>query len=163
MRQACALLALVAAASAQRVSVGETISIHDSHPLARAAAILRARYGVPISYDDLSEYDFNGDLADPVDVPKVLPIRSSSLTFFAEPMAISYSPVVPADQGAVARVLRGILEQHEKNGNPGRFKLIETPAGLYQLKEETAPVSLFQISLSSICGLAFRKWTPTPM
>jgi hypothetical protein len=135
----CVLLAVVIAmvASAQLPPPPTgPVSINDPWPLAEAARILVARYGVPVSYEDVSRYAYSGDLADPVryisDHPgaPTLPPRTSGVTFVQEPLKMSYDPTVAAEPAEVARILQGVLEQHEKNGNPGRFKVLETSAGL---------------------------------
>jgi hypothetical protein len=137
------------------VSHGETVSISDARPLARAAEILMSHYGVPISYEDLSAYAYDGDLAETLDLPvsnalgstlvasKTLAPRKSNLTFFAEPLKVGFHPpsVDTADPASVARVLQGVLNQHENNGNPGQFKLVETPAGLAIVPKATRSTS----------------------
>src|SRR5262249_21361508 len=53
-------------AMAQRTLPSDIIDLNDPHPLARAAEILTARYGVPISFEDVSNYSYQGDLSDPI-------------------------------------------------------------------------------------------------
>jgi hypothetical protein len=119
---------------AEQLTTGE-ISVTEPRPLARVAEILTTRYGVPVSYEDVSAYAYDGDLSAATSEKQgpraaaILP-RSSSLKFFPEALAISFDPVRTADPAAVAKMLGGILAQHEAAGNPGRFKLLETAAGL---------------------------------
>ncbi len=139
----CFVAALAAVASAQLTPPTGPVSINDPWPLAQAAGILVARYGVPISYEDVSRYAYSGDLADPVrymsDHPGALtlPSRTSGVTFVQEPLKMSYDPTVAAEPAEVGRVLQGVLQQHERNGNPGRFKMLETSAGLVIVPTET--------------------------
>jgi hypothetical protein len=119
---------------AEQLTTGE-ISVTEPRPLARVAEILTTRYGVPVSYEDVSAYAYDGDLSAATSEKQgpraaaILP-RSTSLKFFAEPLSISFDPVRTADPAAVAKMLRAILAQHEAAGNPGRFKLLETAGGL---------------------------------
>ena len=129
-------VSFLACASAQTATRQESVSIDDPWPLAKTAEILWARYGIPISYEDVSKYSYSADLADPVAFgaahpdASLLPPRSSHLSFALEPLVIGNDPVRPADLTRVAKQLQVILDQHQSNGNPGRFKILETPAGL---------------------------------
>ena len=135
-------ISLVQPARAQ-VAPGATISVADPHPLAKAAEILMQLYGVPISFEDASQYVYPGDLPDAVEFRakqpgrRTLPPRVGTLQFVPEPLAMSLRPVQPAEQKEVARVLKTILDQHERNGNPGKFKVLETSAGLVIVPEAT--------------------------
>lgn len=132
---------LTMAAGAQSYFAGDTVSIVDARPLKKAAEALEALYGVPISYEDPSAYAYNGDLSDPFEfrAANALPPRDSSLKFVSEhlkgaierPDAHGVHPLLQAAPEAdVARILQSVVDQHASNGNPGRFKILATPAGL---------------------------------
>ncbi len=117
------------------------MSIVDARPLKKAAEALEALHGVPISYEDPSAYAYNGDLSDPFEfrAANALPPRDSSLKFVSEhlkgaierPDAHGVHPLLQAAPEAdVARILQSVVDQHASNGNPGRFKILATPAGL---------------------------------
>jgi hypothetical protein len=131
--------------AAQSPRPGDTVSITDARPLQKAAEILQALYGVPISYEDPSAYAYAGDLADPLDVraanpdARTLPPRNSSLTFVSERLKVAFDytdaqrvrhPAEAAPQMDVAKLLQSVIDRQAGNGNPGRFKMLETAAGL---------------------------------
>ncbi|HEY4360733.1 MAG TPA: hypothetical protein VGN17_07175 [Bryobacteraceae bacterium] len=97
----CGFIAAVALAQS------DMISVRDPHPLAAAARILSVRYGVPISYEELSSPTF------------------TSLEFSTQPLNIAYAPKPPVDVAAITRVLQSALDALQKNGNPMRFKLLQ--------------------------------------
>ncbi len=79
--------AFLGLASAQTQWSRDSASITDLRPLLKATEILISRYGVPISYEDVSAYKYYADLADPVDYraahpdARILPPRGGSLSF----------------------------------------------------------------------------------
>jgi hypothetical protein len=138
VRCGCLAVGLTIVAGGQSPYPGDSVSINDARPLEKAARVLQALYGVPISYEDPSAYAYDGDLADPFEFraahpnAQTLPPRSSSLKFVSERLAVTFDLMhaQAAPQADVAKLLQGVIDQHASNGNPGRFKILETPAGL---------------------------------
>jgi hypothetical protein len=145
----CGFLAAVffGFAFAQTATRQESISVSDTWPLAKAAEVIRARYGIPISYEDASTYSYYADKEDPVNFmaahpgARVLPPKSSSLSFVLQPLDVSYDPARPADLKSVAKQLQGVLDQNQANGNPGRFRIMETSGGLVIVPTATRDVN----------------------
>src|SRR5262249_31479567 len=121
-------------AQAQRV-ITQGITVNDSRPLAKAAEILMDRYGVPISYEDISAYVYSPELEDTIgfvkDNPsaKNIPPRKQTLSFTVQPFGAT-NFTQPADKASVSSFLQTVIDQHSANGNAGQFKKMETPIGL---------------------------------
>jgi hypothetical protein len=129
------LMGIVGTAIAQNALSHKVVSVDAPRPLAEAAEILTNGYGVPISYEDVSAYADESDLADITDFlrshpdSKTLSPRAGRLMVtFDAPTAPSL--IRPATSANVSKALETLLRQHESNGNPGRFNIIETAAGL---------------------------------
>jgi hypothetical protein len=112
------------------LSPPDNVTISDLRPLNKVAEELIARYGARVSYEDVSAYNYAGDLDKSTNLP-----RSSGLSIsFAGLPRPKYDETWKAQQSAdpsrVKTLLQAILNQHERNGNPGRFKIVDTENGM---------------------------------
>ena len=111
---------------------GSIVMVEAPRPLAKMAAVLTERYGVPVSYEDVSRYSYYAELEDPVNFhareprSKVLPPRPSRLSILTPPV----SERTPATSSTITALLNSALEKHESSGNPGRFRLLQTGTAL---------------------------------
>lgn len=120
-------------------SHGQVVQVTDARPLAALARDLTGRYGVLVSYEDPLTYAFEGDFDGTVETERrkgfpsrpARELRATTLSFTAEALAVGYGyPQRPAERSSVARILQGAIDNHAANGNPGRFKILETASGL---------------------------------
>ena len=123
---------LAGVANAQAQSRDETVSISDPRPLAKTAETLIKRYGVPVSYEDVSAYTYEGDFSESREVQtthwgaRVLAPRGGSITLTLPKANL---PAVPLTTATVEGFLGTAAAQHQAAGNPGRFQILETLAG----------------------------------
>jgi hypothetical protein len=133
MSKLLCLIAAFAAISSGQIPPPDNVTISDPRPLVKVVETLIARYGVRISYEDVSAYNFEADLVRS-NPQTVLPRNSGlSISFGGLPQP-KYDDTMKTQQSAdpskVKTLLQAILNQHERNGNPGRFKIVGTENGM---------------------------------
>jgi hypothetical protein len=106
------------------------VMISDPRPLLKVAEMFSERYGVRVSYEDLPEYDYAGDLDKSTNLPKS---SSPSISFAGFPQPkynTNWKAQQTGDPVSMKTLLQTILDEHERNGNPGRFKIVDTANGM---------------------------------
>jgi len=129
------LIGIVGTAIAQNALSRKEVPVDAPRPLAVAAEMLTKNYGVPISYEDVSAYADESELADITEFLKghpgsqtLSPRASRLMVTLDQPTSLALFH--PAASASVSKALETVLQQHESNGNPGRFRVVETAAGL---------------------------------
>jgi hypothetical protein len=131
---ACLALAFAAISSGQLIPPPDKVTINDPRPLTKVAEMFGARYGVRVSYEDVSAYNYEGDLDKSTKLP-----RSSSLSIsfagfpqpeYSDKVAYDLRAQKTGDPVSMKRLLQAILNEHERSGNPGRFKIVDTENGM---------------------------------
>jgi hypothetical protein len=122
---------LAAACSAQGLPA--SVHVDDHRPLMKAGQLLQDRYGVPISFEDASAYEYEGELKELDNFAELKRIHPDMkrILFPNGSLDVSFSePENTATPAGVGKILRDLLAQHVENGNPARFGLLETSESL---------------------------------
>ena len=110
-----------------------TVHVEDHWPLSRAAELLESYYGVPTSLEDISVYEYPGELRELDNFPQLQQARPNMKRILYPPGVLDVSfpdSAATATPANVAAILVALLAQHVKNGNAGQFGLLETSESL---------------------------------
>jgi hypothetical protein len=104
------------------------VPISNIRPLADAAKILQAKFGVPISYED-APWENQADIIRTKDIPGQKDSERLNPDLLAPAVAtLELRLTTDAKTKAVlqtpSETLQAVLDQHAERGNPGRFRLI---------------------------------------
>jgi hypothetical protein len=107
--------------------------------LAGALNLIRGHYGIPVSFEDVSSYEYAGELTEwpPPGTAAANAQGAHDLTIPRYSLAVDLPDLGPTPAPrAVEGAIQAVLDQHAANGNPGRFKLIETPESIVVVPTE---------------------------
>ena len=130
---AAAVLAASLAAACSAQGAPDTVHVSDHYPLYAAANLLEKHYGVPISLEEVSAYEYEGELRELDNLAELQKTRPNMkrILFPNGSLDVSFSePAGTATPAGVAKIVRDLLAQHVKNGNAGQFGLLETSESL---------------------------------
>jgi|SRR5215471_6089198 len=107
------------------------LSATDPRPLAKAAELFERRYGIPVSYEDVT-YAYDGDVVDQTNpdyrkthpTAKALIPRGGAVAIRGQASAVVRTP------SEASPVLQTALDDHAKAHNPGEFVLLQNSEGL---------------------------------
>jgi hypothetical protein len=123
-----------AAISSSQIPPPDNVTITDPRPLVKVAEMFGARYGVRVSYEDVSAYNFAGDLDKATNLPKSSSLSISFAGFpqpkYSDKVAYDLRAQQTGDPASTKTLLQAILNEHERSGNPGRFKIVDTENGM---------------------------------
>ncbi len=106
-----------------------SVHVEDHWPISKAVGLLEGYYGVPISLEDLSAYEYQGELRELDNFAQLQQARPSMKRILYPHGVLDVSfpePATTATPASVANIVRALLAQHVKNGNAGQFRLLET-------------------------------------
>jgi hypothetical protein len=109
------------------------VHVDDHWPLSKASQLLESHYGVPISMEDVSAYEYVGELRELDNFAELQRAHPDIKRLLYPRGVLDVSFPEPADKttpAGVANILGDLLTQHVRNGNPGQFSLLVTPEAL---------------------------------